>query len=200
MVPNRIQRSAGRAPAQRRLSASGTAEGVEELAHPRKEARAFGLGLLRAFALEFLQKLALAPRQALRGLDHDLDVEIADVAGAQHRHALALEAELLARLRALRDLHLGVRTIERRHHDLAAERRRDHRDRHTAEEVGGVALEEGVRLDREEDVEIARRPALQPGLALAGEADPGAVLDARRHVDGEGALAGDAAGAAAIRA
>ena len=45
-----------------------------------------------------------------------------------------------------------------------------------------------MRLDRQEDVEIARRPATQPRLALAGEPDAGAVLDAGRNVDGQRAL------------
>ena len=71
---------------------------------------------------------------------------------------------------------------------LAAERRRRHRDRHAAEDVGAVALEELVRLDRQEDVEVAGRAAAQAGLALAGQADAGAVLDARRDVDRQRAL------------
>ena len=118
--------------------------------------------------------------------------------GAQHRHALALEAELLAGLRAVRDLHLGLAAVEGRHLELAAERRGGHRHRHAAEDVGAVALEELVRLDRQEDVEVARRPAAQARLALAGEADARAVLDAGRDVDRERALLGDAAGAAAF--
>ena len=85
-----------------------------------------------------------------------------------------------------------------RHLELAAERRRGHRDRHAAEEVGAVALEELVRLDRQEDVEVAGRAAAQARLAFAGEADAGAVLDAGRDVDRERALLGDAAGAAAV--
>ena len=36
------------------------------------------------------------------------------------------------------------------------------------EQIRSVALEEGVRLDREENVEIARRAAAQAGLAFAG--------------------------------
>ena len=67
------------------------------------------------------------------------------------------------------------------------------RDRHAAVEVRAVALEELVRLDGQEDVEVARRPAAQPRLALAGEPDARAVLDAGRHVDRQRALARDAA-------
>ena len=119
---------------------------------------------------------------------------------AQHRHALALEAELPAVLRAFGHLDAGLRAVERRHLERAAERRRGHRDRHLAVEVGAVALEELVRLDRQEDVEIAGRAAAQAGLALVGEADAGAVLDAGRDVDRQRLLLGDAALAGAFRA
>ena len=37
-----------------------------------------------------------------------------------------------------------------------------------------------MRLDVRDDVEVARRPAARPGLALAGEPDLVAVVDARR--------------------
>ena len=94
----------------------------------------------------------------------------------------------------------GLAAVDGRHLELAAERRRHHRDRHAAMQVGAVALEERVRLERQENVEVARRPAAHARLALAGEADAGAVLDAGRHVDRERALARDAAGAGAVRA
>ncbi len=57
-----------------------------------------------------------------------------------------------------------------------------------------------MRLDRQEDVEVARRAAAQACLALVGEADAGAVLDARGDVDAELAVLGDAAGAVAVGA
>ena len=80
---------------------------------------------------------------------------------------------------------------------LAADGRAHHRDRHAAIEIGAVALEEGVRLDRQENIEIAGRTAPQARLAFAREPDAGAVLDARRHIDGERALHRLAAGAGA---
>src|SRR6185437_43605 len=73
----------------------------------------------------------------------------------------------------------------RRHLDGAAERGRDHRDGHPALDIGALALEEPVLGHRDEDVKIARRRSAHPALALAGKADPGAVLDPRRDVDGE---------------
>ena len=120
--------------------------------------------------------------------------------GAEHRHALALEAELLAGLAALGDLDPRLAAVDLRHVELAAERRGGERDRHAAEDVGAVALEELVRPDRQEDVEVAGRAAAHARLALAAEADAGAVLDAGRDVDAELPLLGDAAGAAALEA
>src|SRR4029077_504131 len=71
--------------------------------------------------------------------------------------------------------------------------------RHAAMQVGAVALEERVRREGEEDVEVALPAATHAGLALAGEANARAVLDASRHVDRERALARDAAGAGTVR-
>src|SRR3974377_1856062 len=64
-------------------------------------------------------------------------------------------------------------------------------------QIGAVALEEGMRRDRKEDVEIAGRAAAQSRLALAGQANAGAVLDAGRDIDRERALAGGPAETAA---
>ena len=50
-------------------------------------------------------------------------------------------------------------------------------------QVGAVALEERMGGERQENIEIARRAAAHAGLALAGEPDAGAVLDAGRDVD-----------------
>ncbi len=67
-------------------------------------------------------------------------------------------------------------------------------------DVGAVALEDPVRRHRDEDVEIARRRAAHPALALAGEPDAGAVLDPRRNVDRERLFAPHPALAAAALA
>ena len=64
-------------------------------------------------------------------------------------------------------------------------------------QVGAVALEERVRGDRQENIEIAGGSAAQARLAFAGKPDAGAVLDAARNIDRQRALAGDAAGAGA---
>ena len=81
--------------------------------------------------------------------------------------------------------------------DLAAESRRGEGDGHAALDVGAFALEDAVRGDADEDVEIARRAAAHAGLAFAGQADAGAVLDAFRDLDRERLFALHAALAAA---
>ena len=59
---------------------------------------------------------------------------------------------------------------------MATKRGLGHRDRNLAIEIRAVALEEFVRLDRNEDVEIARRTAAETGLALTGKTDTGAGM------------------------
>ena len=127
--------------------------------------------------------------------------EIPEVAAAQDGHALSLQAKLLARLSAFRNAQLRLSAIERRDGDVAAERGGDHRNRHAAEEIGAVALIEGVRFHRQEEVKIARGRAANARIALPREPDPRAVFDARRDVHGERAFPRHAshAGASAAR-
>src|SRR5690606_8428809 len=154
----------------------------------------------RGYFIEFLQQLALPLGEFLRRFDLDLDIEVAGLAGAQHRHALALQAELLARLGAFRHRHAGFRAVQRCDVESAAERRRRHGDRHGAEEIRPVALEELVWLHRQEDVEVAGRAAAHAGFAFALQADAGAVLDAGGNVDRQRTLFRDPALAMAFGA
>src|SRR5208282_1601758 len=55
-----------------------------------------------------------------------------------------------------------------------------------------------MRLDREENIEIAGGSAAQARFALAGETNAGAVFDPRRHSDRKRAFARHPAGAAAF--
>jgi len=67
-------------------------------------------------------------------------------------------------------------------------------------EVVALALEPRVLLQPDEDVEVARRTAAHPGLALPGDAELLAVIDARWDREGDVALLALAALAAAARA
>src|SRR5690606_20673732 len=207
----RSQKSDGRGPCRTVFSrfptsvpaspgAASRARGVEKVLHPGEEPARLRVVVLGGDLLKLLEQLALAARQVLRRFDRDLDVGVAVRRLAQHRHALAAQAELLAVLGAFGNLDPGLRAVERRHLERAAECGRRHRDRRLAEQVGAIALEQLVRPDRQEDVEVARRAAAIAGLALAGEPDAGAVLDAGRDVDRKRALLGDAALAGALGA
>ena len=138
--------------------------------------------------LEFGQQLALALGEVLRRLDHDLDVHVA-ASAASAAPACPCPADGIAgRTGCLPEFSPG--SCRRRWSAPRIRRRgrRDHRDRHAAVQIGAVALEKRMGRHRQENIEIARRPAAHAGLAFAGEADAGAVLDARRNIDRQGAL------------
>src|SRR5665647_3412545 len=177
--------------------AATISQALKEGLDPAEEAGGFRLGVLRRQLVELGQQLALAFCQLLRGFDRDLDIEIAGLLRPQDRHSLTGQTETAPGLGSGRDLDLGLAAIDRRHCDLAAERRRHHRDRHPAVQVGAVALIELMRLQRQENIKVARRSAAHAGLALAGEPDAGAVLDTGRDVDRQHALARNASGALA---
>src|SRR6185369_280633 len=75
--------------------------------------------------------------------------------------------------------------IERRHVDAATEHGGGEADRDLARQMLAVALENLVRLHVHFDVEIARRSAVAPGLALARQANAIAGVHARRNLHGE---------------
>src|SRR3954471_19449853 len=73
--------------------------------------------------------------------------------------------------------------------DLGAERCLGERNRDDAVQVFAFALEEGVFLHVEDDVQIAGGTAVCTGLPLAGVADLRAVFNAFRDGDGKYLLA-----------
>src|SRR5436190_13703263 len=155
------------------------------------------MGVLRRQALEFSEQFALPLGQLLWGLDQNLNVHVAHMLRAQNRHPFTLQAEAPSRLGAFRHLHAGIAAVDGRHLELAAERRGDHGDRHPAMQVGALALEKWMRAEGEKNVEVARRPAADAGLAFAGEPDASTVLDAGRNVHRQRPLARHPPGARA---
>src|SRR6476660_453684 len=75
---------------------------------------------------------------------------------------------------------------------LPTENRCDEIDRYVAANIVAFALEHGMRLDRDGDVEVAGGPAIDAVLAFVGEAQTHAGFDAGRNVDGDRALPIDA--------
>src|SRR5262245_47252442 len=161
----------------------------QELLHLAEETRRFRMRLLGRQSLELVEQFTLPLGQLLRRLDQNLNVHVAGLFRAQHRHSFTLEAEAAARLRAFRHLHPGIAAVDGRHLEFAPQCRLDHGDGYPAMQIGPFALEERMGAEREENIEVARRTAADASLAFAGEPDAGAVLDAGRNVHGQRALA-----------
>ena len=126
----------------------------------------------------------------------DVAVEVARHRAPDRPDALVAQPEHLPALRLRRDLDLRV-PFERRNLDLAAQRRDGEADRHFAVQVRALALEDRVRLQVDDDVEIAGRAAVHSGLALAGEPDPVVLVDARGDLHRQRLVLLDAPGAVA---
>ena len=136
----------------------------------------------------------------LRGFHHGLQIEIADIARLQNRHALPAQADLLAGLGSLGNGHDLFLAGQSRHADFTAQSGCHHRNRHAAIQIRSVALEEIMRFQRDENIEIAGRAAAQPAFSLTGQPDTGAVIDTGRHIDRQSAFACGAARARTGRA
>src|SRR5262249_29670207 len=175
-------------------SRAGTPQQFLDLA---EESCRFRLRVLGRQSFEFVQQFTLSLAEFLRRLDQNLNVHIAGLFGAQHRHALALKAEAPPRLGAFRYLHATMVAVDGRHFDLAAQRRKDHGDRHSAVQMGAPRGKEGWGADGEKNVDPPGRPPAPARLAFAREPYAGAILDARGDVDRERALARHPPGARA---
>src|SRR5262249_46909128 len=113
--------------------------------------------------------------------------------------ALAAERVEVARLGAALDLE-RVLAVDRGHRHLGPERGLREGDRELEEDVRLLAREELVRADADHAVQVARRRAGLAGLALAGDAQAHALVDAGRDLDLDLALLADRALAAALGA
>src|SRR6185437_13363347 len=173
--------------------------GAEEVLDLGKEPGGLRLGCPRGKLFEFRKQFLLLLGEVLRRLDHDLDIHVTGLARAQHRHALGGDAEATGGLGSRRHLHLGLALVDGRHLELTAQGCGHHRDRHAAMQVRAVALEELMRREREENIEVTGRTAAHAGFAFAGKANARAVFHALRDVDRQRALARDPARAGAGR-
>src|SRR5690625_611800 len=150
--------------------------------------------ILPALTLKFLEQFPLPLGELDRHLDRYLDVEVTLGLRPEDRHSLTPQAELRAGLGPFRDCHLGAPTFQGWYLDDAAESGGGHRYRHPAKEVGAFVLEEAMRGDVQDDVEVTGRAAALAGLALAGEANARTVFHACRNVDLKGLLSMHASG------
>jgi len=130
------------------------------------------------------QRRLLATREFPGHLDDDLDQEVAARPAVQVGQAAPRKPIQVAALGAGRQVDF-LPSVEGRNLDAVAQGGLVEADGHLEQEVPAVPLEERVRPDTDLDVEVAAgRPRLA-GLALAGTANPLAVLDAGRNVDVE---------------
>ena len=146
--------------------------------------------------VQLAHQLALVLAELDRCFHRDVAIQVARIAGAHALDALATQAELLAALRAFRDINRRL-AGQRGHFNLATQRRRHHADGHGAVQVIAIALKDVVLLDANLDVQIARWPAIGARLAVARRADAHAAVDTDGDFDFQGLLALDLALAAA---
>src|SRR4051794_23183232 len=132
--------------------------------------------------------VALLIRELLGDVDPDPVVDVASLGSATGfrrwlRRALAAEPLDRSMLRPRGDAD-RLRARQRRHLDAPALDRLRDRDGQVHLEVSVRALlEDGRGRDACGHVEIAAGPTTEAGLALPGEPDPAAVVDAGRDVD-----------------
>src|SRR5216117_4469128 len=115
------------------------------------------------------------------------------------RHPLPLYRDDGSGLRACRD-RAPDGTFQRRHLDIVSQGGLIDRDRDRAKEVLPFPLEDGMRPDMDEHVEVAPRTAAEPGFALTGDAQAHAAIDSGRDADRDRARHRGPAAAAALRA
>src|SRR5215472_9404973 len=148
-----------------------------------------------------------------RRLHHHAAEQVAAPRATHRLHALIAHSEHPARLGLGRNLQHHL-SIERRHLDAATESCGRETDGHLTAQVHSIALEDRVLAYLHLDIQITRRSAVAPGLALAGETHAIAAIDAGRNLHLQllaaadapltetliAGIAHDAAGAAAMRA
>src|SRR5262249_8604414 len=125
---------------------------TEQVADFLEKALALGRYMFLVDLGQLAEKLLLALGQTLRRLDENGNEQVALAAGAEVRQAVARHAHNVAALDAglERVVH---RAVQRRHFHLAAKRGLAEAERHLADQVIAVALEERMILHVDADDE-----------------------------------------------
>ena len=119
-----------------------------------EEGFALGVSFVSGELGEFFELVAKLPGQPRGHFDKDAHEQVAVAVAVNVGHALVAHAEHGAGLSARRDLQ-PRRAAQRRHVDLAAERRGGKVDWHLAQQIVALADEQIVRPHVHDDVEIA---------------------------------------------
>ena len=127
-----------------------------------------------------------------RGFHGDVAIQIARVTGSHTFDAFAAQPELLACLRALRQID-GSLTRQGGHCDFTSECGGGDAHGHRAMQIVAIALEYIVFLEAYFNVQIAGGATIGAWLTVAGAADAHAVIDASGDFDFKGFLSFDLA-------
>src|SRR6266852_17669 len=145
------------------------------------------------------EQLFLAFGQMPWGFHEHRDQQITVSCAAQAGHAFAGNPDDFATLNAPLQVMLN-RAVQSRNFDLATQGGLAKRNRHLANQVRAVALEELMLANAQKDIEIAARPTRIARFSLAVEPDPRAVIHARGHGYVQRSADHDSAVAMAVRA
>ena len=130
---------------------------------------------------ELRQQVLLLFRQICRRFHLNLDDLVAAGVPAQYRHALAAHPEAPARLCARLDGQARKAPLDGRNLDRPAKGGGGHRHRYPAHDVSTIPVKNRMRIDRDENIEIARRPTAQSGFTLARQPDSRSRIDTGRN-------------------
>ncbi len=150
----------------------------KDVFHFAQQGTALRLVLKVYCAFQFLQQFALPFVQFAGSLDAKFDEQIAFAMTVEHWHAFAADAHGRTRLHSLGNFQ-GVLAFEGGDANLGSERSLAERNWNHAVQIGALAFKEGMLLDVQNHIKIARRSAESPSLAQTGEADAGAVFHSR---------------------
>ena len=124
--------------------------------------------------------------------------EVAVAIGAQARHAGAVDLDGLARLGARLDIDGELFAIELVDGEVGAQGGVNHRHAHGEVQVISIALEDGVLLRVDLNVQVTGRTAAVADLALGCHTDAHTIVDAGRDINGNIATLLHAAVAGAV--
>jgi len=117
--------------------------------------------------------------------DQDPRHQVAATAPIQHAHSRAALTDRFAGLDACRNLKLDPLAVDAGNGDAASKSGRSESDRRFGHQCRPVSPEERVTLHVDEQVKVARRCAAHACLALGGDANARAFIDAGRDIDVE---------------
>src|SRR2546423_4028318 len=137
---------------------------------------------LAADAAQLPERFLLLFGQVGGNYDPYVDELVTATAGAHMRNAASADPDRLPVLGAGRDLDL-LRPIDRGDLHGVAERGLRHAQRQLVDHVGAVSLQHRMRLDLEDDIQVARGATARADLALTREADLRSAVDAGGNVD-----------------